>query len=339
MPTESKERKDLVWIVTCLFLMLTLAIILRVFIRTEAGLLVILGFYLTIIFKLRNAHKTLKNRVFDSFRVNRHKKVRDKRQRTVSEHTSLPSYPPFELEKEKINYEYYANTYNNEVNAHKANNNGRKPLSNLIATLIFICVIILPLSTIAVTIDSLSYFLPTPTHQEVVEDLPTDAPQEEAKDSSSFRNTDIYYPLPTDVTEIRDIRSLTEYEIHLLQVLIHRKAVGEDEKGRILIANVIFNRLDSPNHPNTIACVVFENGAFAITEHDDFDTVTPDNHTMTAINSAINGADYSLGATHFRSLHGITPYVWHEAAVRNGRLTHLFDHGDHRFYREVLSTP
>ena len=135
--------------------------------------------------------------------------------------------------------------------------------------------------------------------------------------------------------EAEYMRSLTEEELRLLQLLVHWKAAGEDEKGQIQIANVIFNRLRSPNFPNTVMDVILQVGAFAATERDDFETVTPSERTIRAIHSAIEGADYSFRATHFRSLYGITPYVWHERAVSDGRLEFLFDHGGHRFYREL----
>jgi len=135
--------------------------------------------------------------------------------------------------------------------------------------------------------------------------------------------------------EAEHMISLTEEELRFLQLLVHWKAAGENEKGQILVVNVIFNRRNSPNFPNTVMGVIRQGGAFAVIERDDFETVAPSERTIRAINSALEGVDYSLGATHFRSLYGITPYVWHERAVRDGRLEFLFNHGGHRFYREI----
>ena len=54
-----------------------------------------------------------------------------------------------------------------------------------------------------------------------------------------------------------------------------------------------------------------------------------------AVDAALSGVDESQGATHFHALKNLTPDVWHERAVREGNLVHLFDHGGHRFYRQV----
>ena len=59
------------------------------------------------------------------------------------------------------------------------------------------------------------------------------------------------------------------------------------------------------------------------------------------VSSALNGKDFFAGSYFFYSITGIQKVemegceVWHERAVREGRLVHFFAHGNHRFYREV----
>jgi len=120
-----------------------------------------------------------------------------------------------------------------------------------------------------------------------------------------------------------------------LKLITHWEARGEDEKGQILIVNVIKNRIASPNFSNTLIEVIFAPGAFTPTRRPDFESAVPNDRTIAAVNRALNGEDFSQGATFFHTISHLTPDVWHERAVREGRLIHLFDHGNHRFYREA----
>ena len=140
-------------------------------------------------------------------------------------------------------------------------------------------------------------------------------------------------PLVKDTPEM-EIATAAE-DIELLKTITHWEARGEDEKGQILVVNVIKNRLNNPNFPNTLREVIFAPGAFTPTQREDFDLAIPNTHTIAAVNKALGGADYSQGATFFHALRGITPDVWHERAVASGQLVRLFDHGGHRFYREA----
>ena len=123
---------------------------------------------------------------------------------------------------------------------------------------------------------------------------------------------------------------------------MHFEARGEDEKGQVLVVNVILNRLNSPSFPNTLRDVIFAPGAFTPTQFAEFGSATPNERTAAAVAKALDGTDYSLGATFFHSIRGIRAaeregrLVWHEQAVRDGRLVRLFDHGNHRFYKRPL---
>ena len=132
-------------------------------------------------------------------------------------------------------------------------------------------------------------------------------------------------------------------DIRLLREIVHWEARGEDEKGQMLVVNVIFNRIASPRHQNSLREVIMHPGAFTPTTSAAFGTATPNARTVDAVNAALNrnNTDHSQGATFFHSISGIRQAeregreVWHERAVREGRLVHLFDHGNHRFYREA----
>ena len=124
-------------------------------------------------------------------------------------------------------------------------------------------------------------------------------------------------------------------EMRLLKNTVHWESRGEDEKGQILVANVILNRLNHPHHPNTITDVILQPGAFSVTQLPDFHQANPSQLTIGAIQKALSGTDYSQGATFFHSLAAMSPDIWHERATAAGKLIHLFDHGGHRFYKEA----
>jgi len=147
--------------------------------------------------------------------------------------------------------------------------------------------------------------------------------------------------IPTEYTALTldhvDEKTLTAAaeDITLLKTITHWEARGEDEKGQILVVNVIKNRLNSPRFPNSLREVIFAPGAFTPTQRADFDTASPNARTVAAVNRALEGADFSQGATFFHAISHLTPDAWHERAAREGRLVILFDHGNHRFYREA----
>ena len=141
---------------------------------------------------------------------------------------------------------------------------------------------------------------------------------------------------PAGLEHIRgDILLECAEEMRLLKTITHWEARGEDEEGQIMVVNVILNRLSGPRFPNNITDVILKPGAFTPTQRPDFHEAQPSPLTVSAILKALSGVDLSQGATFFHSLSKLTPDVWHERAVKEGRLVHLFDHGGHRFYKEA----
>ena len=150
-----------------------------------------------------------------------------------------------------------------------------------------------------------------------------------------------YTAIWDEVRHIPVVSTAEDGDLQLLKIITHWEARGEDEKGQILVVNVINNRMASPRHPNTLHDVIFHPGAFSPTQRPDFDSAVPNARTIAAVNRAVSGEDFSQGATFFHSISGILQAeaegreVWHERAVREGRLVRLFDHGNHRFYKEA----
>jgi len=121
----------------------------------------------------------------------------------------------------------------------------------------------------------------------------------------------------------------TASEIELLEKIVHAEAQGKDEKGQILVANVILNRLESPYYPDTVEEVIFQPNQFEPTRNGMLEIAQPQEITRNAVNKALSGEDHSQGALFFRSVEGLAG-SWHDT---NAKLTKLFIHGGHVFFK------
>ncbi len=122
-----------------------------------------------------------------------------------------------------------------------------------------------------------------------------------------------------------------EYEI--LLKIVEAEAGGEDLTGKILVANVILNRVKNENFPNTIKEVVFQrdNGVtqFSPIANGKYETAIPGDDTKEAVERALYGEDYSEGALYFVSRQYADPIKmqWFDE-----HLTSVLKHGGHEFY-------
>lgn len=115
--------------------------------------------------------------------------------------------------------------------------------------------------------------------------------------------------------------------------IVEAEAGGEDLKGKILVANVIFNRVKSPEFPSNVTDVVWQqtggNPQFSPTADGRIYTVTVSEETKEAVNRAIDGEDYSKGALYF-----VEETYAEESNMKwfKEELKILFRHGEHDFY-------
>lgn len=126
---------------------------------------------------------------------------------------------------------------------------------------------------------------------------------------------------------------MTDEDYETLLKIVEAEAGGEDLKGKILVANVIFNRVADPEFPETVTEVVWQNVAgspqFSPTADGRIHTVTVSDETVEAVNRAIDGEDYSEGALFFME----EAYADKDNAAWFKRdLKLLFRYGCHDFY-------
>lgn len=134
-----------------------------------------------------------------------------------------------------------------------------------------------------------------------------------------------------EILEQEPIVPVDEFEV--LCRIVEAEAGGEDMNGKILVANVILNRVKSKAFPNTIEGVVFQknNGTFQFSPIRDgrYRKVNISQETTEAVQRALAGEDYSQGALYFVSRKVAAPEKmrWFDT-----HLTRLLEYGGHEFF-------
>lgn len=128
---------------------------------------------------------------------------------------------------------------------------------------------------------------------------------------------------------------ITEEDKEVLLRIVEAEATCEDIKGRMLVANVILNRVVSEDFPNSIAEVVFQNNGetyqFAPIKDGRYWTVKVSDETIEAVDRVLAGEDYSKGALYFaaRRMANKKAMRWFDSSLQ-----YLFRHGVHEFFTE-----
>ncbi len=126
---------------------------------------------------------------------------------------------------------------------------------------------------------------------------------------------------------------ITEEEYDILTRIVEAEAGTEDVKGKMLIANVIFNRIAYGEFPNNIKDVVFQKRGkryqFSPIRDGRYYDVTVEDSTRIAVDRVLAGEDESMGALFFceRAKSSSSNLKWFD-----NQLEHLFTYGCHEFY-------
>lgn len=167
-------------------------------------------------------------------------------------------------------------------------------------------------------------------HGEIVENTPflVIAPNETNPMETCLKEL-TRYPLENlDYT----FRAGADYET--LLKIVEAEAGGETAEGKILVANVILNRIASQEYPDTVQEVVYQevggSPQFTPTADGRIDTVTVTQDTVEAVDRALDGEDNSDGALYFLAKRNSDDgnVSWFDK-----NLTWLFTCGGHDFYR------
>ena len=125
--------------------------------------------------------------------------------------------------------------------------------------------------------------------------------------------------------------AITDDDYQMLLRIVEAEAGGEDLKGKILVANVVFNRLEvNFSGADSVTDVIFDKGQFEPVTTGRIFRVTVSEETVEAVERALDGEDYSRGTLYFKSLTRASKKgsAWFEK-----NLTLVFTHGGHGFYK------
>lgn len=130
------------------------------------------------------------------------------------------------------------------------------------------------------------------------------------------------------------IYNLSDEELEILLRIVEAEAGSEDEDGKLLVANVVLNRVNSDDFPDTVSEVVFQSSKgvtqFSPVASGRFYKVVISDETISAVGRALMGEDISQGALFFaaRKYADRKKMKWFDE-----KLTYLFAHGGHEFFR------
>ena len=130
-------------------------------------------------------------------------------------------------------------------------------------------------------------------------------------------------------SKTKNVVKLSKKDKEILQRIVEAEATG-----RMLVANVILNRVNDNYFPNTVEEVVFQNNGrtyqFSPIKDKRYWSVKISQDTITAVDRVMAGEDYSQGALYFsaRSKADKNSMSWFD---RN--LEFLFKYGGHEFFR------
>ena len=126
---------------------------------------------------------------------------------------------------------------------------------------------------------------------------------------------------------------MSDEDYDTLLRIVEAEAGSEDIKGRVLVANVIMNRVKNDNFPGTVTEVVWDNSdgvpQFSPTYDGRINEVTVSDETREAVKQALKGTDYSEGALFFiqKSAAEAHNVKWFEKDLKK-----IFKYGVHEFY-------
>lgn len=123
-------------------------------------------------------------------------------------------------------------------------------------------------------------------------------------------------------------------DLDILSRIVEAEAGNQDVEGRLLVANVVLNRVDSEKFPNSVKDVVFqeEKGVcqFSPVSNGRIWEVQVSEETDEAVERALEGEDISDGALYFvaRKYADDGKVNWFDS-----NLTYLFEYGGHEFFK------
>ena len=136
-----------------------------------------------------------------------------------------------------------------------------------------------------------------------------------------------------DILKPRYCIEVSEKDLDTLMRIVEAEAGGEDRTGKLLVANVVINRVRNKKFPNNVTDVVYQKAQnvtqFSPVSNGRIDEVSISEETKEVVYSALRGEDISGGALFFMARKYAVP---ENVAWFDSQLTYLFSYGGHDFY-------
>ena len=125
-------------------------------------------------------------------------------------------------------------------------------------------------------------------------------------------------------------KAVSDDDYQVLLRIVQAEAGVCDEKGKILVANVVLNRVKSQEFPDSVRSVVYEPSQFSPVSDGSINSVKVTEETKECVNRALEGEDYSDGALYFMNRRGSRSRAvsWFDS-----HLTYLFRNQNHEFFK------
>ena len=121
----------------------------------------------------------------------------------------------------------------------------------------------------------------------------------------------------------------TEEDYQVLLRIVQAEAGICDARGKILVADVIINRVLSDEFPDSVTEVVYAPSQFQPVSNGSINSVKVTAETIECVNRALDGEDYSQGALFFMNRKGSGS----AASWLDRHLDYLFAHDGHEFFK------
>lgn len=126
---------------------------------------------------------------------------------------------------------------------------------------------------------------------------------------------------------------LSQADYEALLKIVQAEAGSEDEEGRMLVAGVVMNRVNSSKFPDTVTEVVMqkENGVYQFSPVGNgiYQKIKVTQTTINAVERVLKGEDITEGALYFAARKSADP---NKMRWFDGALVRLFAHGGHEFF-------
>ncbi|RCW64894.1 N-acetylmuramoyl-L-alanine amidase [Saliterribacillus persicus] len=136
------------------------------------------------------------------------------------------------------------------------------------------------------------------------------------KKQSEEQNTEDKKNQDPNQTAVNMPEGFSQNDLTLMANAVHGEARGESYEGKVAVAAVILNRVESATFPNTVSGVIFEPRAFTAVADGQI-WLTPDESAKRAVLDAVNGWDPTGEAIYYFNPNTATSgWIWSRPQIK-----------------------